>query len=79
MFSRFVTLSPTYSSLSQYSILFVSGASEDEDTEEDGASGGLSMEAAGADTYPCTYCGIAFVTHHELKVHPTQLFANILN
>ena len=45
--------------------------SEDEDTEEDGASGGLSMEAAGADsgdTYPCTYCGIAFVTHHELKV-----------
>ena len=47
------------------------GPTDDDEIEEGAGSFGFSMEAAGADsgdTYPCTYCGIAFVTHHELKV-----------
>ena len=53
------------------------GMTDDDEMEEGAGAFGFSLEAASADngdTYPCTYCGIAFVTHHELKVSISYIY-----
>ena len=53
------------------------GMTDDDEMEEGAGAFGFSLEAASADngdTYPCTYCGIAFVTHHELKASISYIY-----